>query len=328
MSPALGSMNLCGSAATSAFTFLLREREPHQRVVAAERQVHDPPDAELHPIANDHLVRTLECRCKVTHVIDRDPCRRARRPASVPPSNHVRFERWLARDRGRIPAERVEIRASPFVGAVDNHPAGVPRKEQHHAQVCSTDLRRRADDRAQTQRLWGKIMAEYIALRRGRRRRRRRSAAARRSSRPSTATTIHVSGGAKGGDVVTTDGPFAETKEALGGFYLLDCKDLDEALQLGGADPRRLARPGRGSTRHRLQRAELIDSLDEIIRIEGGQVLATLIRLTGDIDRAEDALQDAVVVGRRGLAPRRRARQAGRVADDRRPQQGPRSVAA
>ncbi len=36
-------------------------------------------------------------------------------------------------------------------------------------------------------------------------------------------------------------------------------------------------------------------SLDEILRIEGGQVLATLIRLMGDIDRAEDALQDAVV---------------------------------
>jgi RNA polymerase sigma-70 factor, ECF subfamily len=39
----------------------------------------------------------------------------------------------------------------------------------------------------------------------------------------------------------------------------------------------------------------LIDPLDETIRIEGGQVLATLIRLTGDIDRAEDALHDAVV---------------------------------
>jgi RNA polymerase sigma-70 factor (ECF subfamily) len=37
-------------------------------------------------------------------------------------------------------------------------------------------------------------------------------------------------------------------------------------------------------------------NLDEVIRIEGGQVLATLIRLTGDIDAAEDALQDAVVV--------------------------------
>jgi RNA polymerase sigma-70 factor, ECF subfamily len=57
-----------------------------------------------------------------------------------------------------------------------------------------------------------------------------------------------------------------------------------------------VARKGRSAARHRLRRAQLIDPLDEIIRIEGGQVLATLIRLTGDIDRAEDALHDAVVV--------------------------------
>lgn len=52
-----------------------------------------------------------------------------------------------------------------------------------------------------------------------------------------TATTVHVTGGAKGGDVVTTDGPFAETKEALGGFYVLDCKDLDEALRWAAQIP-------------------------------------------------------------------------------------------
>lgn len=45
-----------------------------------------------------------------------------------------------------------------------------------------------------------------------------------------TATTIKVNGG-KGGDAVFTDGPFAETKEVLGGFYLLDCADLDDALK-------------------------------------------------------------------------------------------------
>ena len=44
-----------------------------------------------------------------------------------------------------------------------------------------------------------------------------------------TATTVSVLGG-KGGEVVTTDGPYAETKEVLGGYYLLDCKDLDDAL--------------------------------------------------------------------------------------------------
>ncbi len=44
-----------------------------------------------------------------------------------------------------------------------------------------------------------------------------------------TATTVRVSGG-KGGDVLTSDGPYVETKEALTGFYLLDCADLDEAV--------------------------------------------------------------------------------------------------
>ncbi len=44
-----------------------------------------------------------------------------------------------------------------------------------------------------------------------------------------TATTIQRPGG-KDSDVVHTDGPFAETKEVFGGFYLLDCADLDEAL--------------------------------------------------------------------------------------------------
>jgi hypothetical protein len=43
----------------------------------------------------------------------------------------------------------------------------------------------------------------------------------------STATTVRV----ENDEVVTTDGPFAETKEQIGGFYVLDCNDLDEALE-------------------------------------------------------------------------------------------------
>jgi len=42
----------------------------------------------------------------------------------------------------------------------------------------------------------------------------------------STATTVRV----RGDETLTTDGPFAETREQLGGYYLLDCKDLDEAI--------------------------------------------------------------------------------------------------
>ena len=51
-----------------------------------------------------------------------------------------------------------------------------------------------------------------------------------------TATTVRVHGG-KGGDVVTTDGPYAETKEALTGFYLLECADLDEAVAVAAKLP-------------------------------------------------------------------------------------------
>ena len=47
------------------------------------------------------------------------------------------------------------------------------------------------------------------------------------------ATTVRV----RGGDVVVTDGPFAETKEQLGGFYALECKDLDEALEWAAQIP-------------------------------------------------------------------------------------------
>lgn len=54
-----------------------------------------------------------------------------------------------------------------------------------------------------------------------------------------------------------------------------------------------MARTGRSSTGHRLQRGQL--TLDEVLRAEGGQVLATLVRLTGDFDLAEDAWHDAVV---------------------------------
>ena len=50
-----------------------------------------------------------------------------------------------------------------------------------------------------------------------------------------TATTVRVHG--KGGEVITTDGPFAETKDVLGGFYLLECADLDEAVSWAAQIP-------------------------------------------------------------------------------------------
>lgn len=52
----------------------------------------------------------------------------------------------------------------------------------------------------------------------------------------STATTVRVKG-ARGGDVVTTDGPYAETKEAMTGFYLVEAPDLDAALAIAARCP-------------------------------------------------------------------------------------------
>jgi hypothetical protein len=49
----------------------------------------------------------------------------------------------------------------------------------------------------------------------------------------STATTVRV----KGGKTLTTDGPFAETREQLGGYYLVEAKDLDEAIALAAGIP-------------------------------------------------------------------------------------------
>jgi hypothetical protein len=51
-----------------------------------------------------------------------------------------------------------------------------------------------------------------------------------------TATVVRVEGG-KGGKVVLTDGPFGEAKEAIGGYYVLECADLDEALAVAAQIP-------------------------------------------------------------------------------------------
>ena len=48
-----------------------------------------------------------------------------------------------------------------------------------------------------------------------------------------TATTVRV----RDGKTLTTDGPFAETKEQLGGYYLVEAKDLDEATKLAAGIP-------------------------------------------------------------------------------------------
>lgn len=67
-----------------------------------------------------------------------------------------------------------------------------------------------------------------------------------------TATTVRV----VDGEALVTDGPFAETKEQLGGYYLVDAPDLDRAIELAAAIP--------GATRGCIEIRPAIVELDSI----------------------------------------------------------------
>ena len=61
-----------------------------------------------------------------------------------------------------------------------------------------------------------------------------------------TATTVRV----RDGKTLTTDGPFAETREQLGGYYLVEAKDLDTALAIAARIPGARTRFDRGQADH------------------------------------------------------------------------------
>ena len=66
-----------------------------------------------------------------------------------------------------------------------------------------------------------------------------------------TATTVRV----RDGKILTTDGPFAETREQLGGYFLIDAKDLDEAIAIAERIP--MARRGTVEVRPVIERTGL-----------------------------------------------------------------------
>jgi hypothetical protein len=78
----------------------------------------------------------------------------------------------------------------------------------------------------------GKLMADYGALTADLKKKEQWNAGS--ALQPiSSATTVRVRDGKR----LVTDGPFAETKEQLGGFYLVEAKDLDEAISLAARIP-------------------------------------------------------------------------------------------
>jgi hypothetical protein len=78
----------------------------------------------------------------------------------------------------------------------------------------------------------GKIYSEYMALSEAITKSGHMVAGAPLQS-VTTATTVRI----KDGKTVTTHGPFAETREQLGGYYLIDAKDLDEATMIAAKLP-------------------------------------------------------------------------------------------
>ena len=135
-----------------------------------------------------------------------------------------------------------------------------------------------------------------------------------------TATTVRV----RDGERLVTDGPFAETKEQLGGFYLLECKDLDEAIgwarrsRAPSTGPSRCApswttRPCAARARSHggvagLARHGSTEVVDRLFRRESGRAVATLIRVLGDFDLRRGGGPGRVRGGARAVAARRRAR--------------------
>ena len=109
------------------------------------------------------------------------------------------------------------------------------------------------------------------------------------------ATTVRV----RGGELLVSDGPFAETKEVIVGFDILECADLDEAIEVARAHP--MAWTGRLELRPfvDLEATTRRWPSPEAGRERGrrrsyARIVATLIRVTGDWTLAEDCAQEAL----------------------------------
>ena len=101
------------------------------------------------------------------------------------------------------------------------------------------------------------------------------------------------------GRTVVTDGPFAESKEYLGGFWIIEAPDLDAALKLGRGGLEGLRRQGRGPTvpgRVTGLMTELSAQIERVFREEHARVVASLARRFGDLDIAEEAAGEALVL--------------------------------
>ena len=114
------------------------------------------------------------------------------------------------------------------------------------------------------------------------------------------------------GKALVTDGPFAETKEHLAGYYIIECENLDEAIEWAAKIPtecqggsrlhrnpaharRCPQRFGIGADRQTSLpwMDDIRSAVESVFRQESGRIIASLIRISGSFDRAEEAMQES-----------------------------------
>ena len=139
------------------------------------------------------------------------------------------------------------------------------------------------------------------------------------------------------GKRTVTDGPFAETREVLGGFYVIDVPDLDVALDWAARCPgsrgggsvvvRPVAEFGADGMASRADGRSVGTSVEAVFREERGRLLAALVRRFGDLDLAEEVASEAIEAALVRWPVDGVPAEAGRLADDHGPAQGRRPAA-
>ena len=108
---------------------------------------------------------------------------------------------------------------------------------------------------------------------------------------PTTATVVDGTGS----EVVTTDGPFSESKEQIGGFWVVEAPDLDAALDIAARGSRACQRQGRGPPLPGRVSTPDHGEVEAVYRAEFGTVVASLTARFRDLDLAEEMAQEAFV---------------------------------
>ena len=104
-----------------------------------------------------------------------------------------------------------------------------------------------------------------------------------------SATTVHY----EQGKALLTDGPFVDSKDFLGGFIVVEADNLDDALAVA-SELQELRAAGAIEIRPFVRRTSSL--LEQVFREDWGRVLASLVGYLGDIELAEDAVQEAFTI--------------------------------